>query len=52
MSKKQKQSKVMKKGKLQMFGLLALFFIGVGLLVYPSFSDYWNTFHQSRVIMK
>ncbi|RSJ09378.1 Sortase family protein [Streptococcus intermedius] len=47
-----KQSKVMKKGKLQMFGLLALFFIGVGLLVYPSFSDYWNTFHQSRVIMK
>ncbi|ALF28649.1 MULTISPECIES: class C sortase [Streptococcus] len=42
----------MKKGKLQMFGLLALFFIGVGLLVYPSFSDYWNTFHQSRVIMK
>lgn len=52
MSKKQKQSKVVKKGKLQMFGLLALFFIGVGLLVYPSFSDYWNTFHQSRVIMK
>ena len=52
MSKKQKQSKVMKKGNLQMFGLLALFFIGVGLLVYPSFSDYWNTFHQSRVIMK
>ena len=52
MSKKQKQSKVMKKGKLQMFGLLALFFIVVGLLVYPSFSDYWNTFHQSRVIMK
>ena len=52
MSKKQKQSKVMKKGKLQMFGLLALFFIGVGLLVYPSFSDYWNTFHRSRVIMK
>lgn len=52
MSKKQKQSKVMKKGKLQMFGLLVLFFIGVGLLVYPSFSDYWNTFHQSRVIMK
>lgn len=52
MSKKQKQSKVMKKGKLQMFGLLTLFFIGVGLLVYPSFSDYWNTFHQSRIIMK
>ena len=52
MSKKQKQSKVMKKGKLEMFGLLDLFFIVVCLLVYPSFSDYWNTFHQSRVIMK
>ncbi|MBQ8994409.1 MAG: class C sortase [Oscillospiraceae bacterium] len=25
--------------------------IGVGLLAYPSFSDYWNSFHQSRAIM-
>lgn len=50
-SRKRKQSKVIKKSKLQMIGLLALFFIGIGLLAYPSFSDYWNNFHQSRVIM-
>jgi sortase A len=29
----------------------AIFLIGVGLLVYPSFSDYWNSFHQTRAIM-
>lgn len=50
-SKKHKQRKVTKKGRLQTIFLLILFFIGVGLLVYPYFSDYWNTFHQSCVIM-
>ena len=30
--------------------LILLFFVGVGLLLYPSFSDYWNSFHQSRAI--
>lgn len=25
--------------------------IGIGLLLYPSFSDYWNSFHQTRAIM-
>ncbi len=25
--------------------------IGMGLLMYPSFSNYWNSFHQSRAIM-
>ena len=24
--------------------------IGVGLLLYPTVSDYWNSFHQSRAI--
>ena len=28
-----------------------LFLVGVGLLVYPTFSDWWNSFHQSRAIM-
>lgn len=28
-----------------------LFLLGVGLLAYPSVSDYWNSFHQSRAIM-
>ncbi len=31
--------------------LVMAFFIGVGLLIYPTFSDYWNSFHQSRAIM-
>ena len=31
--------------------LLAALVIGVFLLIYPSFSDYWNSFHQSRAIM-
>ena len=26
-------------------------FIGVGLIIYPSVSDYWNSFTQSRIIM-
>ena len=32
------------------FFLVLIFLIGVGLLLYPSFSDYWNSFHQSRAI--
>ena len=31
------------------FLLLALF-AGLGLLLYPTFSDYWNSLHQSRAI--
>ena len=27
------------------------FFVGLGLLLYPSIADYWNSFHQSRAIM-
>lgn len=31
--------------------LAAVFVIGLGLLLYPSVSDYWNFLHQSRAIM-
>lgn len=31
--------------------LVGLMIIGAGLIIYPSFSDYWNSFTQSRVIM-
>ena len=31
--------------------LVAAMVVGVGLLAYPSFSDYWNSFHQSRMVM-
>ena len=27
-----------------------IFLLGLSLLLYPSFSDYWNSFHQSRAI--
>ncbi|MDO4490536.1 MAG: class C sortase [Lachnospiraceae bacterium] len=30
--------------------LVIIFMIGLCLLLYPSFSDYWNSFHQSRAI--
>lgn len=30
--------------------LVLVLLIGVALLVYPTFSDYWNSFHQSRAI--
>lgn len=30
--------------------LVLLLLVGLGLVLYPSFSDYWNSFHQSQVI--
>ena len=30
--------------------LIAVFLIGLFLLLYPTVSDYWNSFHQSRAI--
>ena len=30
--------------------LVLVFALGLCLLLYPSFSDYWNSFHQSRAI--
>lgn len=30
--------------------LVAILIFGVGLLLYPTLSDYWNSFHQSRAI--
>ncbi|MBR2288831.1 MAG: class C sortase [Clostridia bacterium] len=31
--------------------LILIFLVGLGLLIYPSFSEYWNSFHQSRAIV-
>jgi len=31
--------------------LFLMFLTGMGLIIYPSFSDWWNSFHQSRAIM-
>ncbi len=30
--------------------LLVIFLVGLSLLLYPSVSDYWNSFHQTRAI--
>lgn len=30
--------------------LILVFLLGLSLLIYPTFSDYWNSFHQSRAI--
>ena len=32
------------------FLLLLIILAGLGIFFYPSFSDYWNSFHQSRAI--
>ena len=31
--------------------LVTALFVGLFLLAYPSFADYWNSFHQSRAVM-
>ena len=28
-----------------------VFLVGLGLLIYPTLADYWNSFHQTRAIM-
>ena len=30
--------------------LIVILIIGLSLLLYPTFSDWWNSFHQSRAI--
>lgn len=42
----------MKKEKKKLANIfpVLIFVIGLSLLLYPSFSDYWNSFHQSRAI--
>lgn len=31
--------------------IVAVLLAGLGLLAYPSIANYWNSFHQTRVIM-
>ena len=40
--------------KKHLFSLLLFtaLFIGLALILYPSLSDYWNSFHQTRAIMQ
>ena len=38
------------KDRLNNFILILFFLVGLSLLLYPSFSDYWNSFTQSKAI--
>lgn len=40
----------MKKDTFTNIILIVVLVVGLSLLLYPSFSDYWNSLHQSRVI--
>lgn len=40
----------MKKGRLSTVILVAAFLAGLGLLLYPTLSDWWNSYHQSQVV--
>ncbi len=40
-----------KKKRLTTLVLVLIFLTGLSLLLYPSLSDYWNSFHQSRAVM-
>lgn len=40
----------MKKGTITNIILILILLVGLSLLLYPSVSDYWNSFHQSRAI--
>ena len=39
-----------KKGQLTTVLLVLIMLVGLSLLLYPTVSDYWNSFHQTRVI--
>lgn len=38
------------KKRLPTFILIIVFLLGLSLLLYPTVSNYWNSFHQSRVV--
>lgn len=40
----------MKKGTMSNFMLILIMLVGLSLLLYPSFSDYWNDLHQTKAI--
>lgn len=40
----------MKKGKFSTVFIVLIFFVGLSLLIYPTFSNYWNLIRQSHAI--
>lgn len=45
-------NKRLKKINISTIILILIFLVGLSLLLYPTVSDYWNSFHQSRAIAK
>ena len=39
-----------KKGSLSTIILVVILLIGLSVMLYPTISDYWNSFHQTRAI--
>ncbi|MBR2258784.1 MAG: class C sortase [Blautia sp.] len=44
------EKRKVKKGSGSTFLLVLILLVGLGLISYPSFADYWNNFHQSKAI--
>ena len=49
-NKNNSMEKPMRKNRKKYIGFILLFLVGLSILLYPTVSDYWNSFHQSRAI--
>lgn len=49
-TEKPKKKQTRSGGSWSTFVLMALLLIGLGLLLYPSVSDWWNSYHQTRAV--
>jgi sortase A len=47
---KKKQPKKKKSGRFSTILLVLILLIGISVMLYPTVSDYWNSFHQTRAI--
>ncbi len=47
---RRKKQKKKKRFSITNLILVLILLVGVGILAYPTFSDWWNSFHQSRAI--
>ena len=45
------KTKTKKKGNLSTIILVAIFFVGLSVLLYPTISDFWNEKRQSQAIV-
>lgn len=51
MKNKQEKEKKKKRGpSISTMILMAILLLGIGIMLYPTVSDYWNSFHETRAI--